>query len=328
MVTGATTPLGLGLIDELLAAPDVSHVLALGREDSSPISDERLVYRAVDFTHPREVRAVVCGDAAEQRIDVVIGMMQHRRSRDRGSRVHAQNVDATRNLVLACTGHPTIRRFVYRSFGEVYALRGTTPDLLDEDSPLDFEPTSPQWLRDRVESDLAVCAHLGGTPEIIVLRLAEVFAPGSGSQLWDYLGSRVCLRPAGYDPMLNVLSFDDAVAALLRAARAAATGIFNIPGIDTLPLSRAIAECRRADLPVPGPLLPALYELRHVVLGSEFRYRQNAGRFHVGGVLDGSRAARLLGYEPRTHVRWPRPPWSLLLDRLAHRVQDDTPAAR
>src|SRR5690606_25652292 len=125
--------------------------------------------------------------------------------------------------------HPTINRFIYRSFAEVYALRHTTSDLIDEESPLEFDPASPQWLRDRVEADLTVCAHFASPLRITVLRYAEILAPESGSQLWDYLSSRVCLRPLGFDPMLNVLSPDDAATACIAALRKGEVGVFNIP---------------------------------------------------------------------------------------------------
>jgi nucleoside-diphosphate-sugar epimerase len=304
LVTGATTPTGAALVELLLAQPDVDLVLAIGRERAARDDDARLHYRSVDLTHPREVHDLIWGEAREHGIDAVVCGMHHRAASDMGTGIHAQNVRATRELLLACGGHPTIHRFVYRSFAEVYALRSTTSDLIDEDSPLDFNPLSPQWVRDRVEADVTVCAHFAGTLEIAVLRCAEVLAPANGSQLWDYLSSRVCLRPLGFDPMLNVLSLDDVAAALLAALRGHAVGVFNIPGFDTLPLSSAIAEAGRIDIPVPGPLLSPLYALRRRVAGFDFRYDVNVQRFHFGGVVDGTRARSLLGYTPTTPVAW------------------------
>ena len=189
--------------------------------------------------------------------------------------------------------------------------------MLDEDDPLDFDPGSPQWVRDRVEADLTVCAHFGGRLKIAVLRCAELLAPDSGSQLWDYLSSRVCLRPLGFDPMLDVLSLDDAAAAFVAAAQHAQSGVFNIPGADRLPLSRAIAESLRLDIAVPGPLMSPLYRLRRMVADFDFRYDLNVRRFHLGGVLDGRRAHEAFGYVPRVPAQWPRPWWRRLLDELA-----------
>jgi len=317
LVTGATAPLGAALVQALLATDRVEFVLAVGREHEATLpSDPRLLYRAVDLTRRRALHDLLWGEARTRGVEVVVHGIQHRRVRDHGAEVHAQNVEATRELVLACTAHPTIRRLVYRSFAEIYAVHHATSNILDEEAPLDFDPSSPQWVRDRVEADLTVCAHLGVPLQIAVLRCAEVFAPDTGSQLWDYLQSRICLRPLGFDPMVNVLSLDDAVAAFIAALQGPATGVFNIPGRDTLPLSSAIAESRRADVPVPGPLLAPLYGLRHSATGFEFRYDMNLQRFHFGGVLDGARARVALGYVPRTHVVWPRPWWFALVEQL------------
>lgn len=308
LITGATTPLGATLVERLLANPSVELVLATGREHEAPSADPKLLYRSIDLTRPRGVHDLVWDDARRLRIDAVVHGMQHRSAHDTGSRVHAQNVLAARELVLACKDHPTIRRFVYRSFAEVYALGHTTADLIDEEASLDFEPTSPQWVRDRVEADLMMCSHFASPLRIAVLRCAEILAPECGSQLWDYLCSRVCLRPLGYDPMINVLSVDDAAAALVAALQSDEIGVFNIRGADTLPLSRAIAESHRLDVPIPGPLLSPLYDLRRRIAGFEFRYDMNVRRFHFGGMLDGSRARALLGYESTTPVHWPTGP--------------------
>jgi UDP-glucose 4-epimerase len=189
---------------------------------------------------------------------------------------------------------------VYWSAAAVYAIRTAEPNLLDEDAPLELYPRAPQWVRDRVEADLVVCARIGVSRLAIdVLRGAEILAPGTGSQLWDYLQTRVCLRPLGFDPMVNVLSLDDAVEAVRLALRAGRRGIHNIPGRDTLPLSALIAARRRLALVVPGPLLAPLYHLRAWTTGLDFRYDVNARRFHLGGVLDGGRARVELGFHPK-----------------------------
>ncbi len=320
LVTGATAPLGRAIVERLLAEPEVELVLAVGHEAGAPsrvTADPRVAYRSADLRHPREVHDLIHGPARSLAIDTVIHTAQHRNPHDHGRSVHAQNVEATRALLQSCNEHSTIRRFVYRSFAEVYAQHHATTSLIDEDAPLEFDPTAPQWLRDRVEADLTACAHQGGRLQIAVLRCAELLAPGTGSQLWDYLSSRVCLRPAGFDPIVNLMSIEDATRAFVLAARSSATGVFNIAGADTLPLSRAIRESERADVPVPGIVMAPLYRLRRAVAGFEFRYDLNVRRFHFGGVLAGSRARCVLGYVPSTRVQWPRPWWRVLIERLA-----------
>lgn len=309
LVTGATTPLGRAIIDRLLATPQVGQVLAVGAEHwgpGLPSDGTRFHYEQVDLTRPRSVHDLLYGPVRTHAIDTVLHGVLHRAAGDRGERIHAINVDATRLLVQACAHHPAIRRFVLRSGGEVYAIRSDEPNLIDEDHPLAFEPDAPQWLRDRVEADVTTCAQIGtAAMAIAVLRCAEIFAHGTGSQLWDYLGSRVCLRPLGFDPMINLLAIEDALDAITRALASDVRGVFNIPGFDTLPLSRLIADAGRHDVPVPGPLLAPLYRLRRRTVGFEFRYDLNLRRFHLGGILDGARARAALGYQPRHAIRFP-----------------------
>lgn len=295
LVTGAATVLGRAAISALAGSPDVDLVVAAA-PDRVPDLPCSVVFEPADLRHTRGVHDLVWQAAARHRIDTVLHLGC--------GHVTAKHVVTARQLVLRCAEHPTIRRFIYRSFAEVYAAEPAGAGLLDEDAALDLAPSAPAWLRDRIAADIAVTHHLGGRLEIAVLRLAEILAPDSGSPLWSYLASRLCLRPLGFDPMINVLALEDAVTALLLAARSREVGVFNIPGADTLPLSCAITEAGRAQLPVPG------FALRHDA--QRRRLRDNA-------LLDGARARRLLGYVPHHRVRWPRPWWRELLERLARR---------
>ena len=314
MVTGATTPIGERLVRSLLADTSISHVLAVGREPSDqalPFSHgDRLVYHSVDLSRSRLVRELLFGPARDLEVEVVIHLSKHRSPRARGARVHALNVDATRSMLRLSQRHPTIRRLVFRSFAEVYQVDHRLPTLVTEDHPLNMGHGAPQWIRDRVEADLTACTHMGLTDlEIMVLRCAEVLAPGTGSQLFDFLESPLCLRPAGFDPMMNLLSLSDAVTALEQAGKAWGTqGVINIPGADTLPLSEAIQCWGRPDIPVPSVFLTPVYRFRRRLRGADFSYGMNRRRFHYASVLDGARAEEVLGYRPSQAIDWPTKP--------------------
>jgi len=144
-----------------------------------------------------------------------------------------------------------------------------------------------------------------GPLQIVVLRMAEVLAPGTGSQIYDYLQSPVCFQPAGFDPMINVMSTKDAVAAMTAAIGSEAQGIFNIPGADTLPLSIAIQRWGRLGLPAIDSVLTPLYRLRRRLTGHDFRYGMNRRWFIYSGILDGRRARESIGYVPSHPIDWP-----------------------
>jgi UDP-glucose 4-epimerase len=307
LVTGATTPIGRALVDALVDEPRVDAVLAVAVEPRwTGRPSDKLTYLQADLTRSRRIRRLLFGPARDLGIDTLVHGALHRSATDRGPRVHRLNVESTRELLHLAERHPTLSRFVYRGFAEIYRLRPEFGGLIGEEHPLDLSSKMPQRVRDRVEADLSVCTRMGMTDHlsIAVLRSAEVLAPRTGSQLHDYLRSRVCFRPLGFDPMLQILSVPDAVDALRRAVLSEAQGVFNVPGHDVLPLSRVIALAGRTDVPVPGPLLGPLYLARSRVLGTQFIYSLNKWRFHFSGVLDGSRAERVLGYRPSHPVRW------------------------
>lgn len=307
LVTGATTPLGRALVRSLLEEDPVDAVLAVAAEETWPFEpDPRLHYLRVDLTRERNIRELLFGPARDLGIDAVVHSAIHRNVRDHGRGIHALNVGSTRQMLYLSERHPTIRRLVFRSYADVYAIDPETPAVVGEDHPLELGSQMPQLVRDRVEADVTVCTRMGMSPlHIVVLRCAEVLAPNSGSQLWDYLQAPVCFRPLGYDPMMNVLSIEDSVRATRRALETEAQGVFNIPGKDVLPLSVAIDAWGKTGVALPGPLLGPLYALRAATRGSQFLYDLNRSRFHFSGVLDGRRARDVLRWEPVHPIDWP-----------------------
>lgn len=307
LVTGATTPVSHALVQALLA--EGRTVLAVAVEERWPFeAHDRLHYHHVDLTRDRCIRELLFGPARELGVTAIVHSAHHRRTSDSGRKIRALNVESTRCLVQLAERHPTIERFIYRSYADVYRISPELPQLIGEDHPLELGSWLPQVIRDRVEADVTVCTHMGmGSLSIAVLRCAEVCASNSGSQLHDFLQSRVCLRPLGYDPMLDVLSIEDLVRALLLALSSEAQGIFNIGGRDVLPLSAAIGAAGKREIAVPGPALGPLYRMRALTRGSEFNYGSNRFRFHFSGVLDGRRAREVLGYVPEHPIDWPVP---------------------
>jgi UDP-glucose 4-epimerase len=307
LVTGATTPVGRALVEALLAAPDVEHVLAVGGQPRAHTlaANERLSYVHTDLTRPRSVRELLFGEARELGVEVVVHTALHRSARDEGRRMHRLNVESTRELLHLAERHPTIRRFVYRSYAEVYRVEGDQPSILDEEHPLDFRRNAPQRVRDRIEADVMVCTRMGlARLQIAVLREAEILAADSGSPLWDWLRAPICFRPLGYDPMVQLLSIPDAVRATVLAVKAGAQGVLNIAGADVLPLSALVRAAGRRGAAVPGPLLHPLYELRAWAREGELRYDLVRSRFHASAILDGRRAERMLGYQPQQRIDW------------------------
>jgi UDP-glucose 4-epimerase len=307
LVTGASTPLGRALLSRLLRSPNVEAVLCATAPGEDFVSvfrgDPRVSVTRCDLRRERDLRSMLFGPARAQQINAIVDGARHRSIDAEGPRVRALNVEATRELLHLCERHETIRHYVLVSSSAVYRADGSSADIVDEEHPLDFRPNAPQWRRDRVEVDVSACVRMGMTPlRITVLRLAELFAEDAGSQLWDYLRTRVCLRPLGFDPMLELLTVEDGARAIALALASSAQGIFNVGGRDVLPLSRLIERAGRDEIALPGPMLAPLYALRRRVTRLSFRYDVNRERLHNNCVLDGRRALRELGYEPLERV--------------------------
>lgn len=317
LVTGASTPMGTALIRRMLSDAGVERVLAIvppveagpGHTSAEALRaldpGQRLNVLRVDLMRPRDVRRLLFSTSADERVDVLVHGATHRAARRGGEWAHALNVDATRALLQLSERHPTLRRFVYRSYADVYRLRARQASIIVEDHPLELFSRSPPWVQDRMEADLTVCTRMGQSAlEIVVLRCAECLGPACGSQLYDYLTPRICYTPMGFDPMLNVLSIEDTAEACFLAARGKQQGVFNVPGADTLPLSEVIFSVGRRAVPVPSALLGPLYGLRAALQRTAFLYRHNYYRFHYGGILDGRRCREAFGYEPRHPIVW------------------------
>ncbi len=306
LVTGATTPIGLALIKNLCKNKRVTQILAVGAEGRLGFSGDKIRYVQVDLTRPRRLHDLLFDHAKNLKVCTLVHLAMHRDAAAQGAKVHRLNVDATRSLLGMAERHPTIKNFIYRSYGEIYDVRAELPSVLQESHPINLSPTAPQWLRDRIEADLSVCTRMGMSElRVTVLRCSECIAPKSGSQLHDYLKSSLCLRPAGFDPMVNVLSLADLAAALEASIHRKEQGIFNIRGADTLPLSHLIRKSGCHQLALPGPLLGPLYRGRRALRRGRFRYTLNNRRFHLSGILDGTRAAQLLKYSPKHPLELP-----------------------
>jgi UDP-glucose 4-epimerase len=310
LVTGATTAIGERLVRSLVADTRIKHVLAVAEESEEralPFSHgKRLTYLSVDLARSRKVRELVFGPARDLGCEVVVHLDQARSVHAKGRRVHQRNVEALRSILSLADRHPTIRRVVVRSYAVVYKVAMHLPVYVTEEHPLNLDPRAPQYVRDRVEADLTACARMGLiNAEIVVLRCAEALGPGTGSQLYDYLNASIALRPAGFDPMVNVATVADIVSAFEAATYGSGEGVFNIPGYDTLPFSAAFRKWGVTAIPAPGPAVEWMYRARNVVKGSEFDYGLNRHSMHFGLVLDGSRAREVLGYTPQHPVDWP-----------------------
>jgi UDP-glucose 4-epimerase len=299
MITDGDTPLASALGSALLARERTARVVhVLSREPARSASDPRVTHLSGDLTRERPLRALLFGAAARHAVDTLVhgcGPVSARALAD------PAGIASLRTLLALCEEHPTIQRFVLVSSWRVYRRAPQDPALLDEDHPLALHATGSRWRKLLVEADVTAGLRVArGRLEVRVLRLAEVFAPGCDGPLSSLRGGRACATALGFDPIVELLSLEDAARAITLACTVeSAPGVFNVPGRDVLPLSVLLASIGLRAIPLPTSWLPA-WTARY---GDPEVCDDGAlALLRHGGVLDGRRVAGALGYAPRVAV--------------------------
>lgn len=192
-----------------------------------------------------------------------IGMVVHldfaaeeQPARSRESAVQ-QNVLRSMELLGACAT-AGVKRVVLRSSTFVYGPAVSHPAFIREDQPV-AQSGPPGLIRDYMEVDTFAGDFARKHPELqmVVLRCAGLVGGGVSSPLVRYLAQpnpRVLL---GFDPRIQVLHIDDAVAAFVLAMTSTVTGVFNLAAAEPIKLVRAIRLTGRQPVAVFEPLLDA-----------------------------------------------------------------------
>ena len=310
MITGASTHPGGALIKHLRQDPSIGSILVVDhplvdQQANGPDELEKVVRVSVDLTRARDIRNLLNGIVSDLHIDTIIHLAHHRGEPKNQVKRRKLNVEGTRELINGAENHPTISKFILKSWMEIYALHSYLPNIIDEHHPLNFSSKSPAWIQERLEADQVAVDRIGSTKlKMVVLRCSDCLCAHAGSQLFNFLKSPVCFRPMGFDPMVNVLSLQDLLEAIKLAVLSNKKGVYTIPGLDTLPLSQVIKKVNRKSVPIPGPIIYGFDHLMDSLKMGGFSYNLNYRRFHFSGVLNGGNAAKNLGYCPQHPIDW------------------------
>src|SRR5437879_2378477 len=149
-----------------------------------------------------------------------------------------------------------------RSYTAVYGARGQNPNFLTEDHwP---EPNqSLGWVRDKLEAEQHVLAFAKRYPSmgVSILRFATILGSGLHTFYGRILAKRVGPGLLCYDPLVQFLHPEDALAALEAALAKGPCGIVNVVPRDTLSLLTALHLSEKVTVAVPHPVAYALADL-------------------------------------------------------------------
>jgi UDP-glucose 4-epimerase len=291
-VTGGGSFLGSRLLPRLVASRGPDAVVAI--DVGAPPAAAGARWREVDLTEPASDQRLL--DAfREEEVDTVVHLAFFTSPRKDTTYAHELESIGTLNL-LAAAAAAGVRHVVLRSWTAVYGARGQNPNYLTEDMPL--QPAfGLAWMRDKLEAEQHALAFARRYPDmaVTVLRLATLFGPGVRTFYTRLFDRRLLPVVLGYDPLVQMLHPDDAVAALERALETPRGGAFNVVPTRPIPLLSALHLAEKIPVPVAHPLAYAAADLLWAAgVGHAPAGFVDYARFPF--VADGEKARRELGF--------------------------------
>jgi UDP-glucose 4-epimerase len=299
-ITGAGSFLGARLLRRLVASRGPDAVLVLDvAPPAAPFHHVR--HRLIDLTLPAADRQLL-EVLGQEDVGTVVHAAFFTDPRRDTEYSHELESIGTLHLMGACAA-AGVTHVVQRSFTAVYGARGENPNFLTEqDTPRPDERFG--WIRDKLEAERHALSFGSRYPRmtVTVLRLAPLLGPGLYTFYTRLFAKRVVSVVLGYDPLLQLLHPEDALAAFDAALEARVGGVFNIVPRGTLSLLTALHLAEKLTIGVPHPIAYAMADLLWATgLGEAPGGFIDYVRFLC--VADGERARRALAFEARHDSR-------------------------
>jgi len=299
LVTGASRFVGAQLAARLATDSTIGRILAV---DAVPPSQE-LVQRMgrAEFVRADLRTPLIAKVISTAKVDTVVHASMSANSRDSGGRsaMKEMNVIGTMQLLAACQKSTTVTQLVVKSTGAVYGASALDQAMFTERDEPNGIPASG-YAKDAVEIEgyIRGFARRREDVDVTVLRFTNIIGPCIDTALSRYFSFPVVPTVLGYDPRVQLLHEQDALAVLERATRERLPGVFNVGGDGVLLLSQAIRRAGRIAVPLPGPAVDTVgWLLRSAQLVD---YSPEQTRFLTfGRVLDTTRLRTEFGFLPR-----------------------------
>lgn len=298
LITGVAGYWGGRLATRLLAQP---HLRILGIDRRAP---ERLL-PGLDFIKADVRNPLLVELLRAEQVETVVHLAWRERQW-RKEEDFESNVIGAMQLIGACAD-AGVRQVVLKSTMAVYGAAPENPLYMPEDSPLAAR-SHYGYVRDALEVEKFVQEFAAEYPEVrlAVLRLPNVIGPDVDAPFTRLLRLPAIPELLGFDPLLQVIDADDAVAALAQAVWAQAGGVFNVAASGVLSLCQLAGMLGRPLLPVlhlcvtwGWPLLTSLPAGRKAL--AWFPIEPDYLRYPWTG--DARRMREILGFEPQHSAR-------------------------
>ena len=314
LVTHADEPLGRRTVKRLYHDPDVETLMAVGHGPAPRSfdrflagSEPRVVYARVDLAKHRPVSDLFhSARFREAAIDTVVHLPRHGAPAAETAPLVAGLAERTaeaRLVLQNCLEASGITSLVVLGSAFVYRLPPGNANRLDEGSELDLDPDVAPAIRSWIDCDMIFHGEVHNDRLRVVLLRAPTIVAGGGYVYLNPLlaGPRgLRLREAGYDPICALISDKDVARALQAAVHADRSGIYNVAGVESVPLSLLARWTGRDSVPVPGPLLGWSRTASRLLGLEDQAAPQDLPHRRYGFTLDTTRASRDLAFQP-TH---------------------------
>ena len=250
LVTGAATWTGSRLIQVLERHDDV---LIVAVDEFQPRLSFASTFHEVHLDHH---------DFAALLLDFQPETVVHLQTVDRAAelgraRAHDEAVVGAQALFGAIGQAGSVRHVVVKSDAEIYGSGPRSPSIFTE-------TTDPPARRGRYAGELRdmerMVAETATKHEEVafsVVRLASIVGPDVANPISRFLALPAVPTVLGFDPRLQFVHQDDAVAVLAQLVDEPAPGTINVAGRGQLYLSRALRLSNRVQIPLPGRLYDA-----------------------------------------------------------------------
>jgi nucleoside-diphosphate-sugar epimerase len=326
-VTGATGLLGSHIVERLIELGHEVRALARRTSDIRHLKTTDAYIITCDVEDYDSLRTLVQG------VDIVF----HCAAKvmpgwGRWQEFESCNVKGTENM-LNVSAEAGVSRFLYVSSGDVYGHHGTTDTRADESTPCEVEFNRYSYyaysklLADRLAQEY----HKQGRLPITILRGSGIYGPRDRlltDRFYELVKSPIVVWPGNANPRTTVTyATDVAELAILAATSEVAAGqIYNVATAEeqdwrgfAAALARAMGKSEKQwGIPM-GLLYAAAFMMEK--WGWLWRFREppfltraELLNFQEGMYLDGSKARKELGWDPkitmeqgsRLYVEWRR----------------------
>ena len=298
LITGVSGFWGTELARRLERSPDIEYIAGLDVRPP-PADLGRTEFIRADVRNPLLSRLL-----PQTEVDTVVhcDVLLVPEPGKAPAQLHDINVIGSLQLLAAVEKTDTVRTIVVRGSAAIYGAEPNAPEFFTEDMARSF-PLRTRFQRDVGELENYFENFSRRYPHITVttLRYQPTLGATIDSPLTRYLEQPLVPTQLGYDPLLQFVNAQDAVAALEAAVRRPVRGPVNVAGEGSISLSRLLRLAGKVAVPVPAPLFGAA-----LGAGSRLGFARLPPEavmwLRNGLTIDCTRLVEEIGFRPRPTV--------------------------